>query len=58
MKRIILMLGLWVCIPVFALEIHFLRHGETTWNRSKVLQGSIGYTDLTLRGVRMAEATA
>ena len=58
MKRIILMLGLWVCIPVFALEIHFLRHGETTWNRSKVLQGSIGYTDLTMRGVRMAEATA
>ena len=57
-KKIILVLGLWVSIPVFALEVHFLRHGETTWNRSKVLQGSIGYTDLTLRGVRMAEATA
>ena len=57
-KKIILVLGLWVSIPVFALEVHFLRHGETTWNRSKVLQGSIGYTDLTMRGVRMAEATA
>ena len=58
MKQMFLMAALWMCIPVFALEVHFLRHGETTWNRSKVLQGSIGYTDLTLRGVRMAEATA
>ncbi|MBQ9740861.1 MAG: histidine phosphatase family protein [Kiritimatiellae bacterium] len=58
MKQMMLIACLWVCIPVFALEIHFLRHGETTWNRSKVLQGSIGYTDLTMRGVRMAEATA
>ena len=43
---------------VSALEIHFLRHGETAWNRSRVMQGSIPYTDLTMRGVRMAEATA
>ena len=41
-----------------ALEVHFLRHGETTWNRAKVLQGSVPYTDLTRRGVRMAEETA
>ena len=41
-----------------ALEVHFLRHGETAWNRAKVLQGSIPYTDLTPRGVKMAEDTA
>jgi probable phosphoglycerate mutase len=41
-----------------ALEVHFLRHGETAWNRARVLQGSIGYPDLTARGVRMAEETA
>ena len=41
-----------------AIDICFLRHGETTWNRAKILQGSIPYTDLTWKGVRMAEATA
>ena len=41
-----------------AVDIFFMRHGETTWNRAKVLQGSIPYTDLTWKGVRMAEATA
>ncbi len=41
-----------------ALEVYFLRHGETTWNRSKVLQGAISHPDLTDRGVKMAEATA
>ena len=41
-----------------ALEVFFLRHGETTWNRAKVLQGSIAYTDLTRKGVRMAEDSA
>ncbi len=40
------------------LDIYFLRHGETTWNRAGILQGSIAYTDLTERGVRMAEETA
>ena len=41
-----------------AIDICFLRHGETTWNRAKVLQGSVSYTDLTMKGIRMAEATA
>ena len=41
-----------------AIDICFLRHGETTWNRAKVLQGSISYIDLTQNGVRMAEETA
>ena len=41
-----------------AIDILFLRHGETTWNRAKILQGSVPYTDLTAKGVRMAEETA
>ena len=41
-----------------ALEVYFLRHGETTWNRDKILQGSISHPDLTEKGVRMAEDTA
>jgi len=41
-----------------ALEVHFLQHGETTWDRSKIVQGSIPYVRLTLQGVRMAEDTA
>ena len=45
-------------LPSLALEVYFLRHGETTWNRSKVLQGAISHPDLTDRGARMAEATA
>ena len=39
-------------------EICFLRHGETSWNRAKILQGSIPYTDLTSKGRRMAKETA
>ena len=42
----------------WGLEVYFLRHGETTWNRGKILQGSVPYTDLTYKGVRMAEDTA
>ena len=41
-----------------AIDICFIRHGETTWNRAHILQGSVPYTDLTPKGVRMAEATA
>ena len=41
-----------------AIDIYFLRHGETTWNREKILQGSISHPDLTEKGVRMAEDTA
>lgn len=40
------------------LEVYFMRHGETPWNRAKVLQGSIAYTDLTAVGVGMAEDSA
>ena len=39
-------------------EVYFMRHGETPWNRAKVLQGSIAYTDLTAVGVGMAEDSA
>ena len=39
-------------------DVYFMRHGETSWNRAKVLQGSISYTELTPRGVKMAERTA
>ena len=39
-------------------EVYFLRHGETTWNRAHVLQGSLSYPRLTPRGERMAIATA
>ena len=41
-----------------ALEVYFMRHGETTWNRAKILQGTIAHPDLTEKGVRMAKATA
>ena len=47
-----------VALRAWGLEVYFLRHGETTWNRAKVLQGSVPYTDLTKKGVRMAEETA
>lgn len=39
-------------------EVYFLRHGETTWNRAKLLQGSVAGTVLTEKGERMAEATS
>ena len=39
-------------------EVYFMRHGETSWNRAKVLQGSIAYTDITAKGVGMAEDSA
>ena len=39
-------------------EVYFMRHGETSWNRAKVLQGSIAYTDVTSTGVGMAEDSA
>ena len=41
-----------------AVDVYFLRHGETTWNREGKLQGSVSHTDLTADGVRMAEETA
>ena len=39
-------------------EVYFMRHGETPWNRARVLQGSVSETDLTPVGVAMAEETA
>ena len=41
-----------------AVDVYFLRHGETTWNRAKLLQGSIDHVDLTPKGILMAEETA
>ena len=38
------------------MEIYFLRHGETEWNRTHRIQGSTEWTDLTEDGVRLAEA--
>ena len=59
MKKILLFLVAAALLGAdAAVEVYFLRHGETTWNRAKILQGSIPYTDLTRRGEQMAEATA
>ena len=38
------------------MEVYFLRHGETAWNRTKRIQGSTAWTDLTDEGVRVAES--
>lgn len=38
------------------MEVYFMRHGETEWNREKRIQGSTEWTDLTQEGVRAAEA--
>jgi broad specificity phosphatase PhoE len=38
------------------MEIYFLRHGETAWNRERRIQGSTAWADLTEEGVRLAEA--
>ena len=57
-KSAFLLAALLGCFSADALEVHFLRHGETTWNRGKVIQGSIPYTELTPRGVWMARETA
>lgn len=53
-----LLVGLLALPADAAIDIYFLRHGETTWNRAKILQGSISFTDLTDKGIRMAEETA
>ena len=59
MRRIALGFGLlvWAAVCRADFDVYFLRHGETSWNRAKVLQGSVSCTDLTPRGVRMAERT-
>ena len=60
MKRIFALLsGAMLAASAWAdFEVYFLRHGETPWNRAKLLQGSVSHVDLTEKGVRMAEATA
>lgn len=57
----VLAIALALALPLCAaadMEIYFLRHGETTWNRARLLQGSISHIDLTRKGVKMAEETA
>ena len=39
------------------MEVYFLRHGETPWNREKKIQGSTGWVDLSDYGVELAERT-
>ena len=39
------------------MEVYFLRHGETEWNRERRIQGSTEWTDLTPDGMRLAEET-
>ena len=39
------------------MEVFFLRHGETEWNRDKRIQGATEWTDLTDDGIRVAEST-
>ena len=62
MKRTIAAAFAAVLLPALAataaVDVYFLRHGETTWNREKMLQGSIAHPDLTEEGVRMAKDTA
>lgn len=41
----------------FAMDIYFLRHGETMWNREKRIQGITPHIDLTDFGVQLAEMT-
>lgn len=51
--------ALLLALPALAdFEVYFMRHGETPWNRAKVLQGSISFTDITEVGVGMASDTA
>ena len=33
------------------MEVYFLRHGETPWNREKRIQGSTDWIDLTDCGI-------
>ena len=39
------------------MEVYFLRHGETPWNREKKIQGSTESIDLTDFGIQLAEQT-
>lgn len=39
------------------MEVYFLRHGETDWNRDRRIQGSTEWIDLNAGGVRVAEST-
>ncbi len=39
------------------MKIYFLRHGETMWNREKLIQGRTPFTELTEFGIRLAELT-
>ena len=58
-KNIIILLALASVFPARAeFEVYLMRHGETTWNREKRLQGSIAHPDLTEKGVKMAEESA
>ena len=61
MKKKLLLASAWIAFSLAAradFEVYFLRHGETTWNRARILQGSVAGPVLTPRGERMAEATA
>lgn len=60
MKRsALLLLVVGAAVSAFAdFEVYFLRHGETPWNRARILQGSTSYVGLTARGERMAVETA
>ena len=39
-------------------EIYFMRHGETTWNKARKLQGALPHPELTPFGVKLAEEAA
>ena len=56
-KGLAVLLALLPFVLCADFDVYFLRHGETTWNREKRLQGSIACTELTENGRRMAEET-
>lgn len=39
------------------MKVYFLRHGETSWNCERLIQGQTPHTQLTSFGIRLAEMT-
>lgn len=61
-ERLICWIGIVLCavglVARADFDVYFMRHGETPWNRAKVVQGSVPYVDITDVGVGMAQDSA